>query len=265
MVFLLICVSFNFSCRKDSEAEDRYCNKLEDLNSIDFTNSFIQKEEKVEYVPFFDVEKGDSISKEIFRDKPFFGNDVTILYSTETDSIFRGEGGSSGPGYIFNLKTSVRTDNTAPIFFVEDGRYYFKIPIDLNEGAGGKWIYLYYTKQALNSELPLSMIQAIYSKYPILSSSPNFEKLGISFGSGGWTDLNEGAGGYYVYIEGIRTEQNYHNFGYNGYPIQDILIISSTSPMSSYPNWTFVPVDLNIGAGGKYIYLCYYQSKIIFK
>jgi len=37
----------------------------------------------------------------------------------------------------------------------------------------------------------------------------------------------------------------------------NIMVISSPSLMSSYAGWVLFPTDLNKGAGGKWIYLCY--------
>jgi hypothetical protein len=97
--------------------------------------------------------------------------------------------------------------------------------------------------------------------FPILSSSGGWDKTGISFGSGGWTDLNQGAGGDYIYLEARSPIPVIFNGTTQIFPVTNIAIISSTSAMSSYSNgpypWTFVNVDLNKGAGGKWIYICY--------
>lgn len=207
--------------------------------------------------------KGDSISKGIFRDKPITnGNDdVVVLYSSESN--LKAVGASGGTGYIYNLKTSVRSGNSAPATI--DG--YTKIPVDLNEGAGGKYIYLYYLKGS-DADHALCYINIRTSSTPfIFTSYPYINTLGTSFGSGGWTDLNQGAGGHFIVMEGCSKDNIdswLHDILSNAWwypqdqrPIKDILIISSSKGLSSYPGWILINVDLNRGAGGKYIYLCY--------
>jgi len=235
----------NFYSCKEEETND---NPIGDINSI---QSEQEMEEKImETIPFFEVEKGDSIPKGIFRNKPLFDDDVEILFSTEKDTQLRAEGVSNGNGCIFDLMTSVRDKNDAPETMSNGGRTYYKIPVDLNEGAGGKWIYLYYTKSDRVGESGFASIGCVYDCIPIINTVGGQDKLGKSFGCGGWTDLNQGAGGYYIYLIGSRS------FGLSP-AVRDILIISSTKAMVSYQSpWYLVPTDLNKGAGGKYIYLC---------
>jgi len=50
-------------------------------------------------------------------------------------------------------------------------------------------------------------------------------------------------------------------------PIVDVAIISSTKKESSYKDaygrqYILIPTDLNMGAGGKYIYIAYTYNKI---
>ena len=80
--------------------------------------------------------------------------------------------------------------------------------------------------------------------------SPGWVTNGHNSASGDWADLNDGAGGYYIYLQSCMTSAN-------SFAITDIAIISSSSSMSSYPGWSFVNLDLNKGAGGKWIYLCF--------
>jgi hypothetical protein len=191
---------------------------------------------------------------------------VQILFSTkdnslENESLFRASGQSGGNGFIYNLKTSVRDKNDAPAAVVDDSRTYYKIPVDLNEGAGGKWIYLYYTKSIPGdiAGLGFTAIQIHTSCCaPILSPTSLWIALGKSLGSNGWTDLNQGSGGYYIYLEGLRPGLNAAFLGYTiPSVITNILIISSTTQLNSYAGWNLVPTDLNKGAGGKWIYICY--------
>lgn len=262
-IFSTLLVFFNTGCEKESNKEK-------------FT------EEGIKYEKFFDLAKGDTISKGTFRDKPYVSpeDEVTVLFSSEEYSS-KASGSSSGVGYIYDLMCSVRNENTAPDEF--DNGYWIKIPVDLNEGAGGKYIYLYYHKEPKsnlihgNNDL-LVDIKVRYSWANFLfPSHVNMKKLGMRFNpSGLWTDLNDGAGGYYIKLEGwtASKHQDYMT-DMNEFPhplktddpsfIKDICIISSDNSLSSYPGWTLIPTDLNMGAGGKYIYLCYKKEALVRK
>ncbi|MCX7987156.1 MAG: hypothetical protein N2662_09485 [Bacteroidales bacterium] len=208
-------------------------------------------------VPFFYVAKGDSIPKGIFREKPDTKSEPTVIELFSTENRLKATGSSSGIGYISALMTSVRDRNDAPNTI--DGLT--KIPVDLNEGAGGKYIYLYYEKKAaFDPSLSITELDVITSCcYPIIVPPYSWDMCGKSFGSEGWTDLNQGAGGDFIYLV-KRTKLRGTSFvdpWYNIPPIRDILIISTNKPLSSYTGWNLIPVDLNKGAGGKWIYLCY--------
>jgi hypothetical protein len=83
------------------------------------------------------------------------------------------------------------------------------------------------------------------------SWSPILESPDLN--SGGWTrlpnDLNEGAGGNYIYLC-VR----------NGISDQIKVISSGSSSPDPGSGWTRLPNDLNEGAGGKFIYLCIKDS-----
>jgi hypothetical protein len=206
-------------------------------------------EEGLKTVPFFEVAKGDSIAKGILREKPEFDEDVVVLATSE--DLLKGESISGGAGYIYDLKVSIRNSNNAPN--MQDG--YTKLNVDLNEGAGGKWIYLYYKKtdQAI-SALSYIRSDAVSVLSQIETLFPNLEKLGRTFSNNLWADLNDGAGGKYIKLSGQRYPIIY---GYNtgGLAIQNIAVVSSTQSMSSWNGWERVTQDLNEGAGGKYIYI----------
>jgi len=93
------------------------------------------------------------------------------------------------------------------------------------------------------------------------------------FGYSSWADLNDGAGGPYIHLLGQRFNPPPKTSLMGSQTLNaivDIMVVSSSKAMSSYWDvlgggyprpgivpWVFVPVDLNKGAGGKYIYLCY--------
>ncbi|MDR1022645.1 MAG: hypothetical protein LBL94_05175 [Prevotellaceae bacterium] len=253
------------------------CNKEDVTQPVP---SEVLQEESFDAVPFFEVAKGDTISKTIYREKPKHQEDIQVLFSSESEQLSTGNslakaiGQSSGAGYIANLMTSVRSSNDAPATMTSTSfcgnRTYYKIPVDLNEGAGGKWIYLYYTK---TSDVDYALINLSIKSSSTLNilSDGDKSKLGLAFANNGWTDLNEGAGGAYINIQGKRVltvvgkgNYNYHVPGvppYTGNVITDIMVVSSGSRLywNTYlsSGWTLIDDDLNKGAGGKYIYLCH--------
>ena len=115
---------------------------------------------------------------------------------------------------------------------------YTKINIDLNQGAGGDYLYLCYKKGVgapitglavtLNGGAPPT--DAVYTRINI--------------------DLNRNAGGDYVWLwytkdPACTTIRNVHIQPNQG----------------AWPaGYTRIPVDLNSDAGGAYIYLCYEES-----
>ena len=99
--------------------------------------------------------------------------------------LTKASGYSGGSGYTYDLKTSVRDKNDAPTTM--DG--YTKIPVDLNEGAGGKWIFLYYKKTSQPKDALFNVNVRISSTRNLVANG-GYRKLGLAFANGGWTDLN---------------------------------------------------------------------------
>ncbi|WP_320020404.1 hypothetical protein [Labilibaculum manganireducens] len=227
----LCCVVFIFaSCSKENEV------KLKD----DITLTSEEFESKA--VPFFYVEKGDSITKDTYREKPEFLelDKSVVMFSTENK--LKTTGASSGGGYITHLMISDSKSSNPPA-----GVQGIKIPVDLNEDAGGNWIYLYYSK---GEEDPI-----VYLNF-LTSSDPNELKIAIETPAynipiknqdGIIADLNHRAGGHYVY--GYYRKNNSTDL-----PIRDIAIVSGNSSVT-YGDYEKIHTDLNKGAGGKYIYV----------
>lgn len=123
---------------------------------------------------------------------------------------------------------------------------YTKIPYDLNKGAHGKYLYLCYHK-------------ASYQAFG--NNKQCIDSLVISYGKdaqppAGYTklpqDLNEGAGGDYVYLCYRQTDWA------NDIAIKDVTVIGGGNANVPAPyGYEKVPGDLNKGAHGEYIYLCY--------
>lgn len=122
---------------------------------------------------------------------------------------------------------------------------YYKIPFDLNDGAGGKYIYLCkhtakYDHRSSNQTC-INDIKIIFGKNA--SAPAGYTKLP--------QDLNAGAGGKYIYL-------CYRTAPYsNTEAIKDVTVIGSKDANVAPPyDFRTVPGDLNDGAGGLYIYVC---------
>jgi hypothetical protein len=125
---------------------------------------------------------------------------------------------------------------------------------DLNQGAGGKYIYLCYTRDNAMGN-PVTNF-SIYSRSSSSCTPPaNYYHVPNSdgyppYGSRG-ADLNKGSGGNYIYLMETKNPAS-------GLPIRNVGIISTDSKLYYPPEgWQWIGSDLNAGAGGKYIYLLY--------
>jgi len=132
---------------------------------------------------------------------------------------------------------------------------YYKIPVNLNEGAGGKYIHLYYTKTSRKDQgigyLDIVRNCCFSSDWGHATTSSGWNRNALNFSNGKWHDLNDGAGGYYLYLQSLAAAAMV------GRVITDIAVVSSSKSMGSYSGWHLINYDLNKGAGGKWIYLCY--------
>lgn len=211
--------------------------------------------------PFFFVEKGDSVSKEIYRDKPVFESDFKVLYSTENDFHLKSlTSDYTTHKYITGLYISVNADGP--------GWYgYTKIDCDLNKGAGGKYIYLWYTR-AMNEDYHIGVYKGPFgpvhktclSNIAISSQRKGYEQYyGYEMVDCSnnkpfpGADLNEGAGGNYIYL----FEKRYNESSFEPWKmLADIAIVSASSSNFLVPQgWEKIDSDLNKGAGGSYIYI----------
>ena len=222
------------------------------------------------------VMKGDSISKDIYREKPESeGVQIVELFSSEkieksNSNLLKSVAPSTGTlpvgdviprlksagEYVTNLYIVTSDYSTA-----QPPWPYTRIEptgsrVDLNEGSGGKWIFLSYTKEIGQDPIRGLKVWA-GPRYPNPTISSPWEVASNSNGFGyPGADLNEGAGGDWIYL--------YVNSSVScGSPIKEIAVVSTTS--SSYSpccGWEIVntpggKVDLNKGASGKYIYIIY--------
>lgn len=147
------------------------------------------------------------------------------------------ESRSSEP-YIGKL-TTISGDNssiTAPLG-------YTKIPVDLNKGAGGKYVYLCYKRSA---------VPIITSIKGFTATTLNIPPAQIPEGHTGFGgNCNEGIAFHERVYLAASTSRDY------GLPITDVDVIYGSSPYVSRSGWTKVGQNLNADVGGDYIYVVF--------
>ncbi len=122
---------------------------------------------------------------------------------------------------------------------------YLKIPVDLNKGSGGKYIYLCYKRSEKDS--PVTGLTVLLGK----NTPPPAGYIKLP------EDLNAGAGGEFIYFAYKKDGDA---------PIKDI-ILQATGDASQYApeyrggTYKKIPVDLNKGAKGTYIFTYYWQPE----
>jgi hypothetical protein len=267
------------------------CEKDDALNQdAQKMNSESQLDKDIQILPFFEVAKGDSISKDVYREKPEWAeneaeeaeyssyNDIAL--STLRSYVNSEEGDPDGCKVITDIQArSFKHSGDAPSTYMSCPSYlsttveYKKINYDVNKGAGGKYIYLYYASEfrsntMLSGRFPDVALRDVYAlshkkggdhtsyvnkkKISEYSFNWNYFKIGTDGnpqepgykGTGRQVDLNEGAGGKYIYLFG-STKNKAWNY------ITEIAV-SNNKTLNGYRN---AGCDLNDGAGGKYIYL----------
>jgi hypothetical protein len=172
------------------------------------------------------------------------------------------DGGSNNPGqYILDLEIIKGSSASAG---PESG--YTKLDTDLNSGAGGKYIYLFFFRNTVNNHrgcddgwshsTPISDVKVIAWQTLSVSKTPdNFCPIYTPDGAVyPWnyksSDLNDGAGGRYIY--------SYQSKASTPTPIKEIGIVAGNNSSIQPPaGWVRTGDDLNAGAGGDYIYYCY--------
>ena len=144
-----------------------------------------------------------------------------------------------------------------------NGLTYYKINQDLNEGSGGKLIYLYAAIGLDNSTNPApvtGMALVHGNSSSCRNSAPaNYSVINV--------DLNEGAGGEFIYLCISRNENA-------GEPIRRIEVWDKSDKDAVYSynadgSGAYydvyvpagpTPLDINRGAGGDFIYILYSRT-----
>jgi hypothetical protein len=123
---------------------------------------------------------------------------------------------------------------------------------DLNMSAGGSYMYLCVKKQKYSS---LGSDDKIINKVGFVYNSKDCGNLNMVSDK----DLNESAGGDYIYMcageDSTQTDRS---------PIDDLyLYIKNVTPAAPSDYTCLTDQDLNKGAGGKDIFLCYHKAQKI--
>lgn len=172
---------------------------------------------------------------------------------------------SQSVNYVCDLKMVSYSTSDVDLSEIWDNNLYYRNTIDLNMGACGKYIYL-YCAYSQNSNIALKSIRGVCGNKALSPSVLASDYLPVTNFNGNWTDANEGAGGYYVYLAQSRTG--------SASPIKGVLVTASSKSKNgvtySYNGYTYYPIgsdeygntygfDLNRGTKThkKYIYLWY--------
>ncbi|WP_426490767.1 hypothetical protein [Hymenobacter sp. 102] len=173
------------------------------------------------------------------------------------------QGAYSGPdnpnGYIYDLKI-VSNSGVNPT----NPPGYTRLPIDLNDKAGGSYIYLTFIRDPKGVHNGVEYYRNHnYASGPVTnveiktggSSAPSpsfnyyhiYEYSTYGYAYYGPQDLNNGAWGSYIWS--YQTKQP-------GIPIEIGILSGDNDRIQPPIGWYKYPTDLNQGAGGKFIYLC---------
>lgn len=199
---------------------------------------------------------------------------VTSTFVSSEGVSYNGDPSRNPNNYIMDLEfAKSSTSSVGP----QTG--YNKINLDLNKGAGGKYIYLTFSRNRvedhgyatnMDGDLGRSMDQspvtgiAVYpgNGGPALSAwRPPYTQLDVIWNPTGTyinaykqIDLNDGAGGAFIYAFLSKSNLTYNG----GAPIKEVGVLAGNSNQIQPPaGWTRNNQDLNENAGGDYIYLCY--------
>lgn len=145
-----------------------------------------------------------------------------------------------------------------------NNRDYYKLPYDLNKGAGGATLWIYYLPGLQNDTItPIAALGTVDT-----SDGEKLSDLGTGFEMIN-VDLNRGADGDYIYLA-YRRWTGHSDQLVTGLRIWDrhTTYVYSPGTTSSY-TWhgllqhgTSIMQDLNEDAGGEYIYI-YYTTQYV--
>ena len=124
---------------------------------------------------------------------------------------------------------------------------YAKVPVNLNQGTAGEYVYLCYSTAACIGN-PITNIQVFAGDDTEFEIQPGYTKLE--------ENLNEGAGGLHIYLCYTKTTA----FP----PITQVDVIQGLS-RNIYPpsdEWVLIDQNCSEGTSGEYTYVMYTYSTI---
>lgn len=244
------------------------CEKDDALNQdAQNLNSESQLDKDIQILPFFEVAKGDTISKGVYREKPEWAeneeNEMSEDAVSEDDSNYSSilrssESEPEDQRVLIDIQVrSFNKSTDAPSYYYsypknmdkcKEWLHYGKWNYDLNKGAGGKYIYFYTAYRWVSKKDLVNLTNSSISSckgWALRDVVSNSYKR-----SGDYTEsINKTMANTY----GFQYE--WHKLGTNGCgqldPMQELM------PGKYSPAYygTGKQVDLNEGAGGKYIYI----------
>lgn len=152
--------------------------------------------------------------------------------------------------YIFDIRFKISTWDhnsfrySSPVYC--DGYNNDPSFSDLNEGAGGRYIYFYYTTID-NRDLAISQFW-VTTMYDSRKEPGTLTDGDTPIPTDQYADLNDGAGGLYVFAHALKDPGIYLKMKGLG------TISGNSSAIQPPSGWEKINVDLNRGAGGPYIY-----------
>lgn len=194
--------------------------------------------------PYLPIDTPQVVSIQRYFDYTVYEHDDgSVLYSTESDENAQ----QRASQYIHSVY--VHSSNSS---YPQTASGHTVIPVDLNIGAGGKYIWLGYSRSTSFGN-PIRSFE-VHSGGRRHQSHSNFYHVKNNRGyppvGNRGADLNEGAGGDYIYLLDNT---------WNGSRIKEIAIYvrpGSGPPFWACPSsWDWCSSDLNKGAGGEYVHL----------
>ncbi|MCP4050868.1 MAG: hypothetical protein GY730_09215 [bacterium] len=220
------------------------CNNSSLLNSINSSDNY--NEPKIQY------------EKNAYREKE--SNQIETFFVSSEKQRKKGLSSSlvNNPGWISDLY--ILSGDSSSILPPEG---YTKIQSpynsnvigsngDLNQGSGGKYIYLCYKESTDPAKAATNLsVYSSSSRSRSIPSGPYFTATGSQWNGGYGSDLNQGAGGNWIYLDYTK------NSSYGSKITEVGILAGGTSSIQPPQGWIKVPVDLNGGADGAWIYFCY--------
>ena len=183
------------------------------------------------------------------------GVDLNRSVSDSWDiSLFYRKSDQADPqtGYITDM---IATNGDKGDSFTLNGRTYKKVPTnggfdgDLNKGGGGKYIYLYYTRDRTNLS-GNGGTKRVMTAINVTEGQNSATSTAVQWSTGGVCDANDGAGGAYVYINMVFSTQTLEMKVHPTFANANLNFTGSAQYLvTSTPNGNYGTMKYKIGSG----------------